>query len=613
MTYRALTLILFFSSIVQAKSIEPTSLLSLAKEKQWQKLIHYHQSSLFSNGSEVDDANFFISPKGKQSAADELTATVDQLQHDPSAKCRYPARFTWLAQQLNWNTSVDDLLDDCPELAQWYQTINPEKASIIFPASYINSPSSMFGHLFIRIDSGQQNNDLLAHSINFGANVSDQDGSLLYAMKGLFGGYPGVVSLIPYYEKVKEYNDIEHRDIWEYELNFSQQEIQRLVFHVWELKDIYFDYYFIDENCAYRILALLEVARPELDLLSSFYDRAIPADVIKVVNRAEVVNHISYRPSLATDLANKLQQLTHEEQQWVLALVENPDLSDAAEFRTIAPGRRAAIFEIAAQWIRYQLSDLPNTRDYAKKGYAFLLKRSKLDADANFTPVKTPSVRDDQGHNTLRLSGGLGQLDDQSVASFSIRSAYHDLTDPAAGYLNGAHIEFFDVNVTVSENNHWKLQNFTLLSLMSLSTRDAFFKPLSWNFDVRTERLPTANNSNELFTSIQGGAGVTYGSTDNRVYLLAGAQLLNNERSISDTFFQASLRTGWLFNQPGYQTHLELQAHKDTGRQAFDTARLSLNHTFNLDKHRAFSIQWARHKLDQRYNSSLFINYRHYL
>lgn len=613
MIYRALCSFLLFSSILQANPIDPTKLLNLSEEEQWRKLVHFHQSSVLGNDSEVDDANFFISTNGKYSLVDELRATIKRFQQDPAAKCQYPARFTWLAEKLDWNTSVTDLLNDCSALKEWYQSINPEKASVIFPASYINSPSSMFGHLFIRIDSSQQSNDLLAHSINFGANVNEDDGSLLYAMKGLFGGYPGVVSLIPYYEKVKEYNDIENRDIWEYQLNFTKQEIQRLVFHVWELKDIYFDYYFIDENCAYRILALLEVARPELDLLSSFYDRAIPADVIKAVNRADVVKNINYRPSLATDLANKLKQLTDEEKQWIIQLVDNPEKSNDDAFKKLPPNRQAAIFEIAAQWIRYQLSDLPNTREYAKKGYAFLLKRSKLAAEANLIAVPTPPVRDDQGHNTLRLSSGIGQLGEQSVATFSVRSAYHDLTDPAAGYLNGAHIEFFDINATVNEHNHFKLQNFTLLSLMSLSTRDDFFKPLSWNFDVRSERLPLTSNTNELFTTIQGGAGVTYGSTNNRVYLLAGAQLLNNERSVSDTYFQASLRTGWLLNQNNFQTKIEFQANKDTGRHSFDTAKLSFNHSFNINKNSAFSVEWTRHKLDQYYNSSLFLNYRQYL
>jgi len=36
---------------------------------------------------------------------------------------------------------------------------------------------------------------------------------------------------MPYYLKVREYNDMENRDVWEYELNLSPEEIDRLLMH----------------------------------------------------------------------------------------------------------------------------------------------------------------------------------------------------------------------------------------------------------------------------------------------------------------------------------------------------------------------------------------------
>ena len=88
---------------------------------------------------------------------------------------------------------------------------------------------------------------------------------------------------MPYYLKVREYTDLENRDIWEYELNLSPEEIDRLLMHAWELGPIHFDYYFFDENCAYHLLGLLEAARPDLELTKGFRWWAIPSDTVREV------------------------------------------------------------------------------------------------------------------------------------------------------------------------------------------------------------------------------------------------------------------------------------------------------------------------------------------
>ncbi len=42
--------------------------------------------------------------------------------------------------------------------------------------------------------------------------------------KDLQGNIRGEYSLMPYYRKVKEYGDLESRDLWEYELALNEQE-----------------------------------------------------------------------------------------------------------------------------------------------------------------------------------------------------------------------------------------------------------------------------------------------------------------------------------------------------------------------------------------------------
>ncbi|HAU15905.1 MAG TPA: hypothetical protein DCS92_19455, partial [Gammaproteobacteria bacterium] len=108
----------------------------------------------------------------------------------------------------------------------------------------------------------------------------------------------------------KEYSRIENRDLWEYNLNLTPAETRTMISHLWELRDVIFDYYFFDENCSYRLLELLEVARPGTSLRDEFGARAIPIDTVRAVIDGGFVASVTYRPSVATQLEHDVNQLS---------------------------------------------------------------------------------------------------------------------------------------------------------------------------------------------------------------------------------------------------------------------------------------------------------------
>ncbi|HBX56850.1 MAG TPA: hypothetical protein DEH10_15920, partial [Pseudomonas sp.] len=134
----------------------------------------------------------------------------------------------WLREQLG----LTDLPQpSCSEFSAWYQDVSPHSSVLVFPAAYLNSPSSMFGHTLLRIDQADvdsHNTALLSYALNFGAFIEGADNSILYAWKGLMGGYPGLFALVPYREKLAEYRSLENRDLWEYRLNLSAEETGRM-------------------------------------------------------------------------------------------------------------------------------------------------------------------------------------------------------------------------------------------------------------------------------------------------------------------------------------------------------------------------------------------------
>jgi len=178
-----------------APHLDDQRLQQLANDPFWLSLGHYEAGKVSGWRSYVSDKKFFLAADGAHHPDAELKATVDALYAPASlgekhAQCVYPARTRWLKDRLQ----LTDLpAVGCNEFKQWFKDVAPHSAVMIFPAAYLNSPSSMFGHTLLRIDQAdvQSNNTaLLSYAINFGAYIEGSDNSILYAWKGLMGGYP---------------------------------------------------------------------------------------------------------------------------------------------------------------------------------------------------------------------------------------------------------------------------------------------------------------------------------------------------------------------------------------------------------------------------------------
>lgn len=226
--------------------LERAEEMRLHEDRYWEILLHY-KKKIQGVKSLIDDPRFFLSPNGKYDPKSELDATIKAFFNpEPNdnnhPKCRFIARYSWLKEKLNIDESKTPNVI-CQELDQAMDKIKPGRAVLVFPTAHINSPASMFGHTMIGI-SGAHRSQLLSYAANYAAFADDSNG-FLYAFKGIFGYYKGYFSVLPYYEKVKEYSDLEQRDIWEYQLNLSKEETERMTLHLWELKDLYSDYYFL--------------------------------------------------------------------------------------------------------------------------------------------------------------------------------------------------------------------------------------------------------------------------------------------------------------------------------------------------------------------------------
>jgi hypothetical protein len=494
---------------------------NLAQRAEWLNLLHYKPYAYwFGSRSLADDPEFFIAPDGKTDAAAELEATLaaffstaEETDKTQNPQCRFIARYQWLRQELRFDPARLPP-QPCKRFYQWRASLDPHAITLVFPAAYLNNPASMYGHTLLRIDARDQDERtrLLAYSISYAAGTDETSG-LIFAVRGLFGGYPGVFSITPYYLKVREYSDIENRDVWEYQLTLTPDEIDRLLMHVWELGPTHFDYYFFDENCAYHLLSLLEVARPGLQLTDRFRWWAIPSDTVRAVtDQPGLLRRVVYRPASVTIMQERLKHLPATERGLARDLGKQKIDADDSRVRELPALDQARALELGYEYAAYEAatgsSKAPDAVAHMRE---LLLARSRLQVPPQKPEIPVPAVRPDEGHKTSRIGIGAGSRDGRRFGEIHLRPTYHDLLDQDAGYTRGAQIQFFDMRWRhYQDDDGLRLEEFRPLDIFSLSPRNDFFSPVSWKINVGWTRKRLPDGAEPLVFRLHGGPGLAY-------------------------------------------------------------------------------------------------------
>ncbi|WP_460120716.1 Lnb N-terminal periplasmic domain-containing protein [Pseudomonas sp. S2_C03] len=578
-----------------APHLDNQRLQQLANDPFWISLGHYETAKLGGWRSYVSDSKFFLAPDGNAHPDRELAATVQALYAPASAgeqhaQCVYPSRTRWLKAQLN----LTDLpAPDCAEFKQWFKDVSPHSAVMIFPAAYLNSPSSMFGHTLLRIDQADVQTDktsLLSYAINFGAYIEGSDNSILYAWKGLMGGYPGLFALVPYQEKLSEYRSLENRDLWEYRLNLTPEETQRMVEHVWELKQIKFDYFFFDENCSYRLLELLQVARPSLRLTEQFPLTAIPTDTVKAVKDAGLVESIQYRPSRERELLSRAETLDPEEQQWVLKVsADQQQLQDPA-FKAQPRERQALIVDAAYRLERYRANG--QERDPQRAQRSFELLRAINQNPAPELNIAQPGLPED-GHESRTWQAGIGTRGDKAFGEYGLRMAYHDLNDNAESFPLGAQIEILQMKLRQYEGNQWQLQQLDLATIRSLTPRNELLQPLSWQVTGGLERVPGKHDDETLVSHVNGGGGGTWQLSEDMLGFALGTVRVEHNNDFAEFISPAAgFNSGLLWKNP--LGNFSVEAKGDFFTNGEVRRSLSLNQQWELSRNLGLRLSAQR-------------------
>jgi len=441
--------------------------------------------------------------------------------------------------------------------------------------------------------------------VSFAAVIPKGTSGSEYLLGGVDGKFPGRFRTMPYYQKIKEYGKIENRDIWEYRLNLNEQEVNRLLMHLWEIRGIDFEYYFADENCSYRLMELLDVARPGSHLTKQAPLYVIPSETIReIIAKRFVLPGHHYRPSLATQLRTSINALTRSERDTALAISHNPHTLQAEAFKSLPDPKKSVILRTVYQYARWK----------ELKYWHYSNEATLIKALAKLPPAKklhiTPPSSPDQGHPPFRiqLAGG---SEKKNYFQIGIRPLYHDLTDNPRGYSFGSGISFLNIQARVMQGQIY-LHRFNLLQMTSLRATDRFMTPLSWDFGIGLARSSVATGYH-LMSKLHGSVGLSFPCSSDAVIAVMPAMRaeyhpdLSQFRGVSAGISIAFLR------QKNWGTTLIKWKYYHRLTSSLINNRLMLSQSFSINRTQAvrFGLQF-KEKINRNHLNS-YLEYIRYL
>ncbi len=470
---------------------------NLAQHTTWRRLLYFYDGqnrALAKKKTEslIDDPSFFLSERGQQDSGAELDAMLVVLaqeltqsfttndkrvntQANRSISCRFPARVAWLKNVL----TIDDasLPAECPELDEWTQKLAPEQLSIMFAQEYLDNPTSAFAHTLLRIDSKASVADPSqihhAYALNYTVGGNPADSFPVYAVKSMIGGYDSIIEIDLYPERFAKYIQDDERDAWTYQLNLTPSEVQQIIRHVWETKDLELPYYFATDNCASEILRLIDVVRPQQHLLSQLPYVVVPSDVVQLLNKESLLGSTNYTPA---DSTLRQAQLNEVKQQ-----------RDQLGYHNSA---KQTVNEIKSA----QLNPVSSMSDNKQT----LLPRSIAVSDNN--PID---------RHPLQLGYvGMGQRGDNNYIDIGVRAGYHDTLDRPSGFpqffdLEGAAatLRLYDKDDHSSSHRDSQpksvvLQNVTLIRGRSFNPINSAKKGKTWGATIEATRVNDGSQEN---------------------------------------------------------------------------------------------------------------------
>ncbi len=465
----------------QALPFSDQTITAVAESNKWQKLIKIEQNSLLKNSEfAVHSQSFYFSNIKTLTAKSELINTLKALladkayiTPDENPQCRFPARYIWLKTQFDLS-QIQTVT--CEKFLKWSKLPNSKSLSLIFATGYLGNPASYYGHTLLKLNSDKKTTlDLLETSVNFGANVPEDEDPITYIIKGVIGGYDANFTHSKFYYHTQNYLENELRDLWEYQLNLDKDDYQFLVAHIWELIGQNFTYYFFDKNCVFRMYELFELI-DDIKLPSIKAPWVIPQEAARAINSATyknlpLVKKTIYIPSRQANFYSKYWQLNKLLKSSVKAIVLDIEQLKLLNNSKMQNEDKLKVLSVLLDYYQYLLAidnetKLENEGNYGKiLAYRYQLPIGKAQFYEN-VPISPHNSRPSSYiqaavlHNR-KLGNGY---------TFKLRPAYYDQLDAESGHVKNGVLKMAELDLEYLSDK-LSIRQFSIFEVLSVKSQ----------------------------------------------------------------------------------------------------------------------------------------------
>lgn len=471
---------------------------NLATKSSWLKLLHIRPGNLT---SDILSSEFFLTPSSETFSAEvELDYTInaflssDEEDVDAQAHCLFPARFLWLSQFIHFEKKMDS----CERLKKWAKLDDLRSVSLVMVSGYFGNPASSFGHTLLKINNHKHESrlGLLDLGVNYGALVPENEMTAVYILKGLFGGYQAGFSDKEYYSQDQIYSRTEFRDMWEYALNFNDFQNKLLVFHVWEIAGKKFQYFFLKQNCSYRLAELIELVTGE-DLTSKNQLWFAPVELIHKIKDVDegsvkkILHDPIFIPSDERILEREIAFLTESELDVFYAFIRRPSIPF---IQNLSPKLREDY--IVNTLLSYYKFKLVGTDDDRLLSELKQIKKQLLSLRLQMpvSHLDKPSVVNLRGPSSgskpsrLSFSSNYNKYSNSYLGIEYSGFHYDTIGD---NVLNGSSLVVFDLKMGFSQNQKAFLDNLVFVGASKNPSKSIYIpgeSALSWDIGIGLRR-----------------------------------------------------------------------------------------------------------------------------
>lgn len=555
---------------------------ALAKHPTWRALLHADEGK-----PQVKDPNFFTSPQGPD-VAEELAQASHRIRaQDADWFCRFPARALWLSKQMGWTKPT---LSHCDALQEFVRRAPLQQLDLIFASETLTEPSSMMGHIFLKVSGQNSRQEWVQHAITFYTDANTWNIPKLF-FDSTVAGKEGHFALSPYAEQVDAYVRREQRGLWEYRIALTDDQRELIQLHIWELKQTGFLYFFQSYNCATLVNYILALAGGE-SMLGGDDPWLTPKDVLKRADRANLIGQTTVLAPAAWLVRHLTDGLKESAQNSVKSAVETRQL---ATLMQEARGHEAYLsLELAQAYNQY-------LRDERRKGVesadadGAVLQQYKL---KHFPGVEIEAAAFKDPRNSppdTQWSLGLQRSAGDNHVLLKFLPVSHGLDDDNRNYLSENELKLLELSIRQTpRTGTWRLEQWDVYAIQSYLPSDPLMGGLSGRFRLASVRSWLAGATDRRIWQVEGAVGKTWRIHDD-MDLFA---LMGGGAYWSKTLKPAAMPQWGVIVREVFDMKTRLQFKQlispDLPKPGLE---MELVQTKQLGRHNALSVSWVRRQV----------------